>query len=613
MNKRCLFNFQFLYKKKSNGNTFLMYLILFLSLSVHTQAQDYYWEKATGFPDQGVNLNVTDLQSADGVIRFNKQWYSYDDAIDFKRIESLINQDPTQPGNFYWTGPQGKWIFENQQNTYSPSVYVLDAATREVKPFCNTFNYVALGSINKDNIIYFKNRYYTTGAVFVQEGNQWVQTPALGRYNPSTCTWDPMPLPANPNIKYSLNKLLSDGDNMYVIRTDINLGDVGCYVTQDLINWKEINFPAPVLNNPWYYPKRQTISDKRGFLLLSMAENDEVTNEFLTRFFLLKDQVFQPIAMGGDQPKNGRWENFKRFDSGNLYSVNLYKEVLRSKNNGTTWEKFNTVNETPAINDYIETTDGTFYIGTAEGVYVLKKFKDPHPIGCTNLTFTKTIGDKTICKKGDVTFSMSGGKTPYTIHFGEQDHITSDSIQFAELEKGYYEIAIEDANGCMIQTDFYINHIIKKPLRINMTDKAVCTEQFNISLLDGYSPYKITWTSGTAGDTTLYYQDPSQPNVFTIAKYILDKNIPYHFTISDQSGCPVVSTTQQGTDFKPEFTYASAADCDSVIVMVSIKNSTLINLNLLLKISTGTRFLHKTGQGLMLQQRSLTMRIIRLK
>lgn len=134
-----------------------------------------------------------------------------------------------------------------------------------------------------------------------------------------------MPLPANPNIKHSLNKLLSDGDNMYVIRTDINLGDVGCYVTQDVINWKEIAFPAPVLNNPWYYPKRQTISDKRGFLLLSMAENDQVTNEYLTRFFLLKDQAFQPVAMGGDQPIERRWENFKRFDSGNIYSVNLYQ------------------------------------------------------------------------------------------------------------------------------------------------------------------------------------------------------------------------------------------------------------------------------------------------
>jgi len=583
MKKGHLFNLHFLHKTICKTKTFSLHLTLLLSLSLSAQAQDYYWEKATGFPDQGAQLNVTDLQAADGVIRFNKQWYSYDDAIDFKRIESLINQDPAQPGNFYWTGPQGKWIFENKQNTATPDIYALDAATREVKTLCNNFNYGYYGSINKDNIVYFKNHYYTTGTVFVQRGPNWEETRAFRRYNPITCTWDALTLPAIPRVSYAMDKLVSDENNMYAIRTDINLGDVGCFVTQDGISWAEIEFPAPVLNNPWYYPKRNILADKRGFLMLAMSENDQVTNEYRTRFFVLKNQEFHPLEMGGDQPVERRWGNIKRFDSGNMYAVNLEKEVRRSKDNAHSWEKLSIINEPPAINDFIETTDGTFYIGTASGVYVLKKFKDPTPQGCFDLTFTKKTGDKTICKKGDVTFSIAGGKAPYTLRFGEQDHITSDSIHFSELENGYYEIDLEDANGCVITTDFYINHIIKKPLRIDMIDKSLCAEQFNISLVDGYSPYRITWRAGSEGDTTLYYQDPSKPNLFTTARYVLDKNIPYHFTISDQSGCPVVSTTQQGTDFKPEFIYDSAADCDSVIVKISIKNSTFNQFKLVIK------------------------------
>ncbi len=545
-------------------------ITLYLPLTLYCNslyAQQYYWEKASGFPDTEAGIEaVTDLEAADGIIRYNNKKYAYEGTFDFKPIETLVNNDGTTPGNFFWTGPEGKWIFDEDRNSMSSPVYTLDPATRQLQNMCNISDYGFYGVIDQENIVFFKNRYYTLGSIV---GNDSRDMRVFRRYNAATCQWNEIPTPTN-DPRFPLNKLVSDGDNLYVFSGN----DMVIFASNDAINWNELQPPASLLNNRGWYPQQKMASDKRGLILLQKMEEDYITGVNLSRFFILKDQTFTQLDMGGDQPKIGYWGDFKLFDSGNLFSLSFdKKELMKSTDKGNSWIKIATENVPEDINDYIETKDGNIYIGTASGVYVLKKFKDSPVTGCTDLTFKKKITNEVRCKKGAATFYVDGGLGPYTISFQNKLYHTADSLMLPELQNGYYEIRIQDRSNCYIDTDFYVNIDIKSEMEVIFTNKDTCSSDYIIVMQYGYAPYIVTWKEGTEEKKQIVAAaaDGYSPSVAVLNLTIEQ---PYQIAVSDQSGCKgVLSPSLMGGFFNPGVTYTGTDNCDSILVNITVPHA----------------------------------------
>jgi gliding motility-associated-like protein len=125
---------------------------------------------------------------------------------------------------------------------------------------------------------------------------------------------------------------------------------------------------------------------------------------------------------------------------------------------------------------------------------------------------------------GDLTFSATGGTTPYTFDIGTGPQASGT---FSNLTAGPYTVTVTDANGCTVNVNGTVNEPTAVAGNLNATTDVLCfggnNGDLTVTASGGISPY--TYDIGAGPQPTGVFGTLTQGN--------------YVITVTDNNGCTV--------------------------------------------------------------------------
>ncbi len=197
--------------------------------------------------------------------------------------------------------------------------------------------------------------------------------------------------------------------------------------------------------------------------------------------------------------------------------------------NAVNYEITGPVNVTQASNVFNSLLVGTYalQLTDANGCTFDTTFDifEPNPIVFNSVTITTNLcnGDNT----GGIVIGATGGTAPYTYSFdGGTTFGTADSSMM--LTAGSYDLSIQDANGCTVDS---LGVIVTEPTPLNV-DAMVINDASCFSVCDG--DISATISGGTPGYTYIWSANASTGNVNTATNLCAGS---YDLQIQDANGC----------------------------------------------------------------------------
>ncbi len=130
---------------------------------------------------------------------------------------------------------------------------------------------------------------------------------------------------------------------------------------------------------------------------------------------------------------------------------------------------------------------------------------------------------------GEITFNASGGTAPYSYSTNNgASFSTQTNVQF--LSAGTYNTVVQDANGCLVNTNIIVTEPAQLVVQNIATNDAscfgVCDGDATATIAGGTAPYSYSWSNGATGSNTT--------NGLCAASYSL--------TVTDDNSCTAVQS-----------------------------------------------------------------------
>lgn len=157
--------------------------------------------------------------------------------------------------------------------------------------------------------------------------------------------------------------------------------------------------------------------------------------------------------------------------------------------------------------------------------------------GSPELTIDVDVMDVTCFgdRNGSILITGSGGAEPYTYSFNGTDFGASNYL--GGLFPGYYNVAVQDANGCITNMD---SVLIDEPLEVEaiiypsadiITLELGDSVQLGSELLNAVGDVSYAWEALYDASTLISCDDCPSPTIYTL------ENDIYTLTATDENGC----------------------------------------------------------------------------